>query len=1371
VLAALLILAWPGEPRSAEINLHRRYPVIEAENQVWVGTPHGLYRYNPDDDSFKRASPSRNGVAPAVRQLHYGDEWLWCILDHGLAALHIRLNEWLFFDVTSGLPSNAVNGLALQDDTVWIATDSGVARYDLLIEEWEAFGDAHGLSGRPASDIVVRDGRIWMLTDRGLSEYDPQYERWRHHAIGAEGAPIPDRMFLLGDEVWLAGEAGLVRFDPELLSRHPHLQPYLRRDSLLEVVVEEDRIWAITRLGLYVYEAGTEVWREFEGNAYLRTSRLADGTVDPRSVWVLTDHSVLAWDRSERNWEILDYASGLTASSYESVYVNGGLAILLNPEHIDHRRSQQDPWVSYATVSRKGGRERSWGQIARDLFDNEAGGSIPLGNATWSWQGSRAAVIHEHRQFFTPSGGGDPHRIWGERLDVKNRLTFGEERSLSGFYNNADYSETMYGVQYKARGDEVVRELGWGDFRREQGEVPFGEPASIFGGNVWLQAGPKTPRFKRSRFGLKAMAGELRSRKTYEFYEGAADTSSVVLRDLDYSRNEFYAIPDLISAHDPPEGIRIYVDDLVAGNNTARTLARHTVAGVTGDYDLWREGEDFQFYSKANVIRFYRPVMSGWTLVAAYTSKEGPGESVLQHGGIVSTARRNIYHLGGAGIIPFTFDLAITDTSDTSVPIARFGIDDDGDGRADPEWVDFSNGLLILPGASPFPDSVYDPAHPRSHYRLVARYQTERSLIQLKQRHLVRGSEVLRLDGLAAASGRDYVLDYTNGTLVFVREEAVSTDTRIEIEYEYYAGEDAERVRAATMSWSPSDRFTVQGDWLQFTAEDSAHPGTEGVRDLLSLHGEFRETLGAFDLRITPGLAYNPRTGSLAGSDVEAWLSSPRLRVRSYHRSYTQDYQNLYRPQRVVGDVRSAAGLSSSLDLRDDLRFTGEWQRSRGSAASHGVTPTDRAAGLGLLFHRARFPSLRLDLQNTETRGGSGTSRKTLLQTRFVYQLPKSWCRKLSLRRLKAEALLRVGRRSGSKTSGRQAFHLGHLRLNTTIREQVQGTLIYRQSDLDDAPTGGRRRPLLRSERLLVDLVHEKWRPMQLNVRAENRVSQYFHSGSATREAGLLQYAQLNLRMSPGQVWSRLAPFHFDLDLTQSLTGSGNTDEEMGSRVWRLFSLDRRRLQDAQVGRTVALRNELRPGTRWFLHSLIERSRQELAAASAFVNRYWRWTEKLDMKLGYRTRLSLQYRQVHRARSGQRSDWTIEPSAWIERRWTAGLQNTLYLRYRRLQEDDRDVREGLHDWEARTDLIWRRQGFLRIRRLEARQSLSAAHRRGSGTSDETTYQFGSSTALDLYPLHSMILRLRLDLGRYVDWVYPQNDLTDLTFSLRLLFRF
>ena len=116
------------------LNLMQTSPVLEAENKVWLGTPAGLYQYDTESDSYKRFVIPVDNSNQNIRHLYYNDEWLWCILDSSLAALHIRLNEWLVFNEENGLPSSVVNGLDFTDDYVWAASENGAARFDLLLK-------------------------------------------------------------------------------------------------------------------------------------------------------------------------------------------------------------------------------------------------------------------------------------------------------------------------------------------------------------------------------------------------------------------------------------------------------------------------------------------------------------------------------------------------------------------------------------------------------------------------------------------------------------------------------------------------------------------------------------------------------------------------------------------------------------------------------------------------------------------------------------------------------------------------------------------------------------------------------------------------------------------------------------------------------------------------------------------------------------------------------------------------------------------------------------------------------------------------------------------------------------------------------------
>jgi hypothetical protein len=1365
LLAVLAVLILPGSLLAATetLNLDRQYPVLEAENNVWIGTPAGLLRFSPEDETFKRFTLPAGTETPGIKELRYSDEWLWCILDRGLAALHIRLNEWLFFDQAAGLPSDKVSGLDFHEDYVWVGTAGGAARFDLLIEEWEIYDETLGAPEGPVNDVVVGDDRIWVITDHTFSEYDTEFERWRHYAPTRDESTLL-RAFLVGDELWLVTDQGLIRFNTELQTQQVFSQMYLLPDHLLELVVENSTIWALTRLGLYHYDQASGVWREFEGNSYLKAAALVGGYIDQAAVWVLTDRNILVWDRDERSWEILDYASGLSASTFESAHVNGGMAFLLRTGAIDYRLSAESSWRKYEVKTGAVGDIPSGRHMLKTLFDNEEGGHIEAGKYRLGFEGTRATLIQDYENRTDIEE--DSDIVSSERLDIKSQLSLGESRTVLGFYNNIDYSEIMYGVRYRSRGDDIIREVNWGDYRHEPGSVPFGVPASMFGSNVWLQAGPKTPRFKRSLVTLKARTGERRSLKAYETFRGVSRQSNVTVLDTDYARSQFYSIPGLPSG-DIPAAIEIYVDNLVALDNTPNTLERQTIAGTTGDWDLKKEGEDYCIYDRAGLIRFTSFISAGWKIVVRYTYQGMTHEEVLQLGYAASTAQTNFYNLGAPGIIPYTFDLAILDTLGTEVPLSQFGLDTDGDGAVDSEWIDYAEGILLFPDAQPFPPEVYDPNTPRSVYRMEVSFETELSIIQLAQTDLVRGTEILTLDGLTAEGGNDYVLDYTNGTLVFVREGLVSDDTRIEIEYEHYVDEETDHAHGAMLDYSPSDALHLQGDWVRMEGDDE-------MSDLFSVHGEARQTVGGYDFRIIPGLALQSVTGRVAGSGLQGFVSSSRLRVQTDYETYAESYKNLYRPQYILGDVKSRLRFHTVADATDDVRLTGEWQEVKGFARDGETSPRDRTESVTLLLHRPNLPGWEVTYRRFTTEQDAETAERYFVQNRLEYQLPQRLSRKLHIESLKAEAYLRKGRRSGTSTAGsdRQRFRQGHVQITSGLTDRFQGSFFYRRNDTYDASAGDGKEPMTQAERLLFNLSHEQWRLVQMNLRVENTLDHGFHRNSELKDVALDRRSQVNVRLAPGWFWEVLTPVHFEYNVSRSYRASGVTGGTTGDWIWSATASGETELEDSQVLTQHYFRNEFRPSPYWYVYSLIEWNSDETQCGPSTLESHdWLWSEKADIKLGLNTRLTLQYNQFSKDSGYDRTLEYFEPSIWVERRWTPDLQNVMRLAYRRSRSDEGKIRDTSDNWDAGYDLIWRKGRYLGMKRLEVTQGLTGSHVRTKGYNPADTYLIGYTSSLDLYPLHSLIVRLQVNLNRYLDRLDPEHDYDGIAINLKTSLRF
>jgi len=1353
------------------LNIHRSYPVLEAENKVWIGTPGGLYQYDSESDSYKRFVIPIQSTVQNIKQLYYNDEWLWCVLDSSLAALHIRLNEWLVFNEDSGLPSSVVNGLDFQDDYVWAATDKGATRFDLLIEEWETFNKSPGTPTGSVQNILVDDENVWMVFEKGLSEYNPDYEKWRHYYIETDTTISIQHAFFLTDELWMVCNRGLIRFDTELHTQQYFFQPYLDMNNLLELVIDNEIIWVVSHSGIYYYNLDSGVWREFEGNSYLKDRQLITSYVDQSEIWTLTDEDVLVWNRSEKTWEILDYSSGLSTSRFQAAYVNSGMTFLLNPGNIDYRLSSEDNWKKTSINNNRGSTGNAGLEMLKNMFDDEDGGYIEAGDYRWGLEGSRVSWIYDYEQQYNSDGDAEePEILSGERLDIKSQLSLGKLRSINGFYNNIDYSETMYGIRYRSRANDLLREINWGDYRLEPGDAPFCETASIFGSNIWLQAGPKTDRFKRSLVTLKAYTGERRSQKTYEHYEGALEEFTVAVADINYARNQFYAIPG-ISESDVPENIRVYSDDLVSYNNTSNTLTSEIIAGISGDFDLLYETQDYYYYEKASVIHLTGYYNSSATIVVQYTCNGQDFEEVLQYSkSSVSTAKNNIYYLKAQQIIPYTFQITLNDATGQSTPLSQFGMDDDGDGIPDSPWIDYQNGILIFPESLPFPAMVYDKSAPQSYYTINASYQTELSLIQLEHNNLVRGTETVELDGIKAQGGDTYVLDYTNGTLVFVEDGLITPETRIEIEYEYYLSDEYSQIHNVAVNFSPSDNISVQVEWVNFENE------TDSTSNLLKASVEMRKKAGDFDIKVIPAATYQAEDNKLTAYQLESVISSSRIRFQSKYQNFDEDYQNIYSPMSVVGKVKENLELNTAIDVLKSVRVSGSWNDIRGFSEEDSSSElSDKYGSVSALFHYQSLPGYEVTYSSTETVTDTSSVQKHYIQHKFDYQLPGKLLDKMPIKDLKIEGSFKNGVREGQEIadSDQQQFYQGSFRVNANLSEQFQSSIFYRINDFSDNSGGNsRNNHILTSERLLFNLSHERWKLVQTNLRIENTLDSYDYPVDDGYDLDLDQYTQLNFRLSPGVLWKKLSMLFFEYNINYALYATGNSTDSKSGYIWSAIPRNIGDYNTLQHIRTHYIKNEIRPNPNLYVYSLYEWNNQTTAYdASNLYTNYQRLSEKFDIKLGFNTRISLQYKQYYSDLGNNEITTYYEPSVWIERRWSSSLQNILYAAYRNTEDSENTICDNTHKFDGRYDIIFRKKDYLKMRKLEIQQSFSGGQAKTTGSSSANAYYLGSSTSIDAYPIHSLLCRIQLNLNRTVnlknsDESYMSTDI-NIKLSLKL----
>jgi hypothetical protein len=1347
--------------QATQLNLKKEFPILQTGSDIWIGTPGGLYQYKSADDSYKMYSiPGKEGMA--IRYLYFDSEWLWCILDTGLAVLQTRINQWMVYDKMSGLPSGKINAIAFDGDYVWAATDNGAARFDRLIEEWEWYGSDKGIPDSSLVKILVYDKFVWFVTGKGYSEYDPQFEKWRHFTLPADQGITISEAFVFGKSLWFLTNKGLIKFNPQLNSQEYFFHPAIQAGHLKNMLYENDAIWALSDDKLCYIQSESQVLKEFEGNYFLAGTNPCNFNLDAGEIWITTGKNVLQWNRSAKIWKVIDYASGISDSSYANVFISGGTALLLNKEILDYRLTADGPWKKYRLIAGTGSRAGSRKFFAT-LFDNEEGGYIALGKNALRLDGTRATYVYNK--------GFDGKITSGERLDLKGQLTLGENHSIYGFYNNIDYSETMYGLRYKSTAPtEPVREVNLGDFRREPGTVPFGENASIFGANAWLQAGKKTERFKRSLFSTKALTGQLRSQREFEYYQGATTRFSEKISDIRYLKNVFFAVPNL-PVDQKPEQIEVYLDDKNPANNTGNTSEHATIAGIAGDFDRLIETEDYYFHTGFKALKLNAVILPLYSLVIRYTVNGQVHEEVLQADGLTAS-RQNIYFLNGMLIYPNSVRLGIADSLNNIQSLSSYGIDADNDGTADPGWIDFENGYLTFPDARPFPENTYDSSA-LSVYHINVKFETRRSLIKLKHTDLVRGTETVSLDGLPAVQGSDYVLDYTNGTLVFVKEGVVTLDTRIEIEYEYYLGTQNNRINSVSVNFSPSDNFYVQADYLNFN-KSVTHSADSSV-NLLSLHSEIRKNFRErVDTRLISGLAYQADSNKLSGAYLEGLLSTSKFRFQSKYTRYDDSYTNLYEPQSMIGRTKSALQFFSTADPLKFLRLTGEWKKEEAFSETSPETPENRLGNYSVLLHKTNLPSLQVSYQDVATQSDSGKIRKAFLTSQLEYQVPENLLRHIRIRSLRVEAYMRQGKQSGQEMLGTssQRFNHKYIRVNSNFTDQIVGSFFYRRNDyFNDSDSSGQN-PLSRNEHVLINFSQEQWRVLQVNLSAENTLDQNPLGGSSYTSARINNFSQANFRFSPGQLWDKLNPLFFEFNINQSAMSWGTTDKPTGHYLWQFYNSGNGMLDYSQQNSNYYVKNEFRPTPKIILYSLLEWNNLDIRNGESELSQFYRrWNEKLELKLGYTLRVILQYKQFYQDKSYSRIYRYYEPSAWIEHRWTGSLQDILNIQYRIISEQDNNLLSDGSNLIIGYNIIWRKEKFIGLKRLEIRNDISENINLSEGDRPVKNYLLSNSTSVDIYPFSSAIIRFQVQYRNNNDLLLESNTYSDFAFNFKFILRF
>jgi len=829
-----------------------------AANFIYFSSPFGIYVFDRQTQVWSRINQANGLPDNRIEIVGLDDGILWVATATGLASADVRINDWQ----THEMPGR-ISGLAFDDQYVWVSGDFGLKRFDKYSEKWQ------DLAARPARDLVRDRDYFWIAQDSGIVRYNRRFERIEE----VPGAPSVrfDRIVNTPGRIWFIGDNTLsaYRKSDEIWSSYPGFP--------VEGVADLNDTLFIARGGrIFYFEPKMDDWIEFRTmESFVSVTGLS---VNAKNLLAATDAGLFVYNWADRQWKTYNSRNGLARDSVQAAFQQGDLLFCVTGRDIEFLNGATGTWQVEEYRPSGGRREKI-------IFRDEAGSHLRLHRDTDLKVQGRAYVSY--------AGSRLDSLIRNQTMNLKLIGQHCSNRMFSLYYDDSDKSDTVYGGSYRGRDRDLLYRLDAGYLKSEYYEMDLIPQYYNRGGGIKMRHGPVS---------LGLQAGQLKSAIRNDFFTGRTSHKTTRVPDNNNLKYIFY-----YCASNPGPWIRgsdtIFVDDRIAGNNTAATRLGIEIAGLIGDFDPLIYGRDYFIDYRRGLVHFLTPRTASERIVLV---RNGTA-SILQTESVPGSTAENIYSLG-MKIIPSTFALSIQDTAGADHPLREFGLDQDHDDQVDPGCINFDLGLLIFPDPDPFPDTL-------QVYTLTAEYDTWSNFYFLSEKPVLSGSEKVYVDGELKTSGADYVVDYTSGILLFLKPDLASDFSEIQVQYVlrqrdrsdwFYSGQPVVNV-GSRVKVSPGFTRLEDRDLYSGSAELAA--GAEGS-DLF--------------LRLIPQAVLD---------DERQWAQDHlivgryrALSLNAHYRGYSKGFDGLGLEQGKYGRLRDLVGLNARVDPFDYVKLEANLQ-------------------------------------------------------------------------------------------------------------------------------------------------------------------------------------------------------------------------------------------------------------------------------------------------------------------------------------------------------------------------------------------------------------------------------------------------------------
>jgi hypothetical protein len=706
---------------------------VSAKDLIYFGTNSGIAVFNKDSKTWSRISSVSGLPDNKIRIIGIDEGIIWVVTETGIASADIKLNDWQIHNFTE-----PITGLTFDEDCVWIAGIFGVKAMDKYTEKWLE------ITQNKTNSILSENKVIWMGTDNGIYKFDRRFERLE------KVQEVPDisitSMINTPTNIWFLSKDEFVSYNKKnnLWSKYPGY-------SIDDYQILGDSIFILSAGKIIYFEPLTSMWYEYKESGDI--AGITGFTINSQNLLFATNNGLYIFDLTAKSRTVYNKKNGLLQDTLFDVYENNDFIFVINDYSIQYFDKKNKIW----------GIEELYAPIKKEkklfYYDDSGLHNNLVNDIDIRLQGR--TYYNQYVKLYN----GEPEYTSFESVNLKLIGEHKSNRLISLYYDDTDKDQILYGFGYRGLENDFFYRINAGYIPLDFYELDLIPHFSTLGGDA---------KFKMKNHQLNIAGGQIKSQIRSEFFYGRTYQITDTIFDLEYANNVFYYIFSRPQKID--KGIdTIFIDDQIQSNNGYDTRVNWTIGGITGDFDPLINGVDYMLDYNQGIIQFLSPRDSDDIIILLYN-----GNAYIIQADSINNAIENTYLLGN-DIIPHTFDLKIIDTAGLVHPLADFGIDNNRDNRVDPEFINYKLGFLRFPSLRPFPREVYDDS---VHiYSLLFTYHSYTTFYKLSYRPVLINSEKVFVDGQLMARGIDYIIDYTSGRVIFIKEGLVTDLSEVEIKY------------------------------------------------------------------------------------------------------------------------------------------------------------------------------------------------------------------------------------------------------------------------------------------------------------------------------------------------------------------------------------------------------------------------------------------------------------------------------------------------------------------------------------------------------------------------------------------------------------